>query len=279
MANMMNTPSSSVALDEHTEHEDTGVVWSAILGGTVAASAFIVLLAPLGAGLGFAWVSPWQDMNMAEKTFTLASAVWLIVVQWISSGVGGYLTGRLRTAWPGAHTHEVFFRDTAHGFLTWALTSVLGILLIASGAMHMGEKHSHADAHGNPESYAVSKLFRSDQAPAALTEQDRADSGLILQRLAAEKEGTKDSNDDADKAYLAQLVTARTGLATPDAQKRVDDTVNQFRDSQKAIHKKLGIAALFGFLSMWIGALIACAAGALGGQHRDLHYTNGHFGV
>ena len=58
-------------------------------------------------------------------TFTLLAAVWLIIVQWLSSGLGGYLAGRLRTKWTALHTDEVFFRDTAHGFLAWALATVL----------------------------------------------------------------------------------------------------------------------------------------------------------
>ena len=60
--------------------------------------------------------------------------LWLIVTQWLASGLGGYLTGRLRTKWAGLHTHEVFFRDTANGFLMWALATIAGAVLLASAA-------------------------------------------------------------------------------------------------------------------------------------------------
>jgi hypothetical protein len=77
-------------------------------------------------------VSPWSNAGASATTFTVVTAVWLIVTQWLASGLGGYLTGWLRTKWVGLHTHEVFFRDTANGFLTWAVASVTGAAFLAS---------------------------------------------------------------------------------------------------------------------------------------------------
>jgi uncharacterized membrane protein len=71
---------------------------------------------------------------MPATTFAVTSAIWLIVTQWLSSGVGGYVAGRLRTRWIGTHTHEVFFRDTAHGLITWAVATVL-VAAVLAGAM------------------------------------------------------------------------------------------------------------------------------------------------
>src|SRR4051795_6098462 len=101
------------------------VSWAAIIGGAVTAVAITLLLVALGSGIGLASVSPWSSANPSSTTFTLLAAVWLIIVQWLSSGLGGYLAGRLRTKWTSLHTDEVFFRDTAHGFLAWALASIL----------------------------------------------------------------------------------------------------------------------------------------------------------
>src|ERR1700675_5119312 len=100
--------------------------WPAIIAGAfVAASVSLVLLA-LGSGLGFASISPWPGHGVSAKTFAITTAIWLIVMQWVSSGFGGYITGRLRTRWVGTHTHEVFFRDTAHGLGMWAVATVVG---------------------------------------------------------------------------------------------------------------------------------------------------------
>src|SRR5438874_10361074 len=112
----------------------SAVSWPAIIGGAFVAAAVSVLLLALGSGIGLASVSPWLGSNPSPTTFTAMAAIWLIIVQWISSGLGGYLTGRLRTKWVELHTHEVFFRDTANGFLTWAVATVFVVGLVASSA-------------------------------------------------------------------------------------------------------------------------------------------------
>jgi len=266
---MTNGPSSTRS-DEGciVEIRDPGVIWSAIFGGTVAASAFLLIMAPLGSSLGFIEVSPWHAMDTTQKTFTLMSAIWLILMQWMASGIGGYLTGRLRTGWADAHTHEVFFRDTAHGFLTWALATIVGMVLLAAGMTHATETEGYHRL--SPENFAASRLLHTDQTNTAITEQDLIDASYTLMRAADSK-----SPSDADRSYLEQLVLTRTGLSPADAQKRVDNTINQLKESEHTAHKALAIAGLFIFLSMWLGAFIASAAGALGGQHRDLHYTTG----
>lgn len=48
--------------------------------------------------------------------------------------MGGYLAGRLRTKWTGVHNDEVYFRDTAHGFLSWSVALVVTAAFLASAA-------------------------------------------------------------------------------------------------------------------------------------------------
>lgn len=111
----------------------SAVSWSAIFAGTIAAVALTLILVAIGSALGFASVSPWPGVGAAPTTFTIAAGVWLIVTQWLSAAAGGYLAGRLRVRWHGLHTDEVFFRDTAHGLLTWATATVL-IAAVAAAA-------------------------------------------------------------------------------------------------------------------------------------------------
>lgn len=114
----------------------SAVSWSAIFAGTVAAVAMTLILISIGSAFGFASVSPWPGVGAASTTFTIAAGVWLIVTQWLSSAVGGYLAGRLRVRWHGLHTDEVFFRDTAHGLLTWATATVLvAMVAVAASAL------------------------------------------------------------------------------------------------------------------------------------------------
>src|ERR1700722_18562899 len=113
--------------------EASAVSWAAIIAGGFVIAAVTMLLLALGSGLSLSSVSPWPGSGVSATTFTVMTAIWLIVVQWLSAGLGGYVTGRLRTHWTGVHSHEVFFRDTAHGLLAWAVASVIGIGLLASG--------------------------------------------------------------------------------------------------------------------------------------------------
>src|SRR5499426_1364538 len=107
---------------------DTGgsaVSWAAIIGGALAAAAVTLILMALGAGLGFASLSPWSYANPSATTVGVTAVIWLLVTQWLSSAFGGYLAGRLRKRWAGLHVDESTFRDTAHGVLAWALATLL----------------------------------------------------------------------------------------------------------------------------------------------------------
>lgn len=118
----------------------SAVSLSAIFAGTIAALALTLTLVILGSAFGLASVSPWPGVGAAPATFTIGAGIWLIVTQWLSSAIGGYIAGRLRTRWHGLHTDEVFFRDTAHGFITWALATVV-VAVVAVGASslaHLG---------------------------------------------------------------------------------------------------------------------------------------------
>jgi hypothetical protein len=129
-------PTSSKYTGDAEESGDSSIMWGAIFGGALAAIGVTLILAPLGTALGLTVFSPWHHADISNHAFTVMSAIWLIITQWVAFGLGGYLTGRLRTEWVGAHTHEVFFRDTAHGFLMWALVSVIGAALLLATAAH-----------------------------------------------------------------------------------------------------------------------------------------------
>src|ERR1700709_1517362 len=98
----------------------SGVSWASIAAGAVVAAAVSLALLALGAGLGLSSISPWADSGVSAATFQNATGVCLVLVAVMSSALGGYLAARLREKWADVHTNEVFFRDTAHGFVAWA---------------------------------------------------------------------------------------------------------------------------------------------------------------
>ena len=215
--------------------------WPAIIAGAFVAIAVSLVLLALGSGLGFASMSPWPGKGVSGMTFAVTTAIWLIVTQWVSAGMGGYIAGRLRTRWIGTHTHEVFFRDTAHGLITWAVASVLVAAVVVSSigaAGHALGAAGHAAAEGaisgrslagwkkmmmNVTSpgiaYDVDRLLRPSAAGTSV--QPGLDPKPEVARIIANAAATGSVPDD-DRTYLAQLVASRTGVTLQDAQKRVD---------------------------------------------------------
>jgi hypothetical protein len=124
-------PLDVVSADSRTV---SAVSWAAVFAGALGAVAISIILVELGLGLGFSSTSAWPNSGATLGTLGVMGGVWLILTQWIASGVGGYVAGRLRTKRTGIHTDEVFFRDTVHGFLAWSLGTVIGVALIAMGS-------------------------------------------------------------------------------------------------------------------------------------------------
>jgi hypothetical protein len=266
----------------------SAVSWPAIIAGAFVAASASLILAVLGSGLGLASVSPWPGEGTSATTFTVMTAIWLIVVQWIASGLGGYLTGRLRTKWVRTHTHEVFFRDTAHGFVTWAVATVIVAVVLASTASSIvgaGVRAASTVASGAAQGaansasmtvspYDVDMLFRSARPSADSSNTDaRAEATRILA-----KGLTTGGVPAEDRSYLAQLIAARTGISQADAEKRLDEVTAQMkqadakaRQAADAARKAGALASLYTALSLLIGAFIASAAAALGGRQRDEH--------
>jgi hypothetical protein len=268
----------------------SAVSWPAIIAGAfVMVSASLILLA-LGSGLGLAMVSPWPNSGASPTTFSIVTALGLIVVQWLSAALGGYLTGRLRTKWARVHTHEVFFRDTAHGLLAWAVATIIAVGFLASatsavigGGVRAAATMASGAAQGaagaastgafDPRGYDIDTLFRSTGANANPA---NADTRMEAARILAK--GLAFGDVSADRTYLAQLVAARTGIPETEAQKRVDDVIAaekaaeaEVRKAADAARKAASALSIFTALSMLVGAFIACAAASLGGQQRDEH--------
>jgi hypothetical protein len=256
--------------------------WPAIVAGAVITAAATLVLMALGAGVGLASISPWSNHGVAVTTFAVTGAIWLILTQWISAGLGGYIAGRLRTRWVGTHTHEVFFRDTAHGLVTWAVATVLVAMVLSSSVMSgagaaahaVGEAASGGIQGAMQTAYGLDKLFRSTGAASGAPSTDpRIETGHIIANAVA-----TGSVPDTDRAYLVDQVAARTGVAQADAQARVDAFIASVMQAQEklkadadAARKAAAKTSIFLALSMLVGAFIASVAAALGGRLRDEH--------
>jgi hypothetical protein len=260
---------SLLPLEQPSAAPVSAVSWAAILAGAVVAAALTLILVGIGAGLGFASMSPWSG-GPSAATFTLVGGIWLIVTQWLSAGLGGYITGRLRTRWINVHTDEVVFRDTAHGLITWALAAVVGAgLLVAAGssALGGGAKLALKVVPEAAQPYDADLLLRrtSPEIGASASASDQR--GEVLHILT--KDAAAGQMPDQDRAYLVHLVAAHTGLSEEEAQKRVDQVSTEVKETADKARKSAAALALFSAFSMLVGAFIAAVAAALGGQQRD----------
>jgi hypothetical protein len=120
-----------------SETTTSGVAWGSVFAGAAAAAALSLGLLVLGVGLGFSMISPWSNKGVSAGAIGAATIVWLILTQIISSGIGGYLAGRLRVKWVAVHTDEVYFRDTAHGLLSWAIASLAAAAMLGTMASNI----------------------------------------------------------------------------------------------------------------------------------------------
>lgn len=256
--------------------------WQAVVGGALAANVIVILLVTLGFGLGLSSVSPWPASGAGAGAFAIMTAVWLIVAQWISAAVGGYLAGRLRLEGADAHPHEAFFRDTAHGFLAWGLATLIGASALTSTLSSIAGAGAHAasslgagveQAAGAAQPYLIDRLFRAATAQAAAPDDAavRAEAARILANAAVSGKLPED-----DKAYLAQIVGPKVGLTPAEVSKRVDEAGAQLRMAGDKAREAADIArkaaadlSFYLFFSMLIGAFIASVAAALGGSLRQ----------
>src|SRR6266852_5922427 len=194
--------------------------------------------------MGFSAVSPWSDSGVSITTFKVGAGIYLVIVAVMASSIGGYLAGRLRTKWVGVHTHEVYFRDTAHGFLAWAFATVLSAAILGAAATHIvsggaqrlgiGAGQSVRQSTGGPTVLFVDKLLRP--GPAAAQSSAPATAGanvgdqavrLEISRLLTASLRDRRDLTPADQTYLVQVVASRTGISQPEAEKRVASVITE----------------------------------------------------
>lgn len=241
-----------------TQTRASAVSWGAIVAGAAAIAALSLILLILGTGLGLSSVSPWAHNGVSAMTLGVSTILWLTFTQLFSSGIGGYLAGRLRTRWAGVDTDEIYFRDTAHGFLAWAVSAlataaILGAVIgsiinggiqagatVAGGvattatitsagaAATAGSSVVNANTDSNSMDYFIDSLFRKDASTNS--------SGIDPDANAAKPTGTLEVTriflnsiqtrnlPEEDLRYVGQMVAQHTDLTQQNAENRVRDT-------------------------------------------------------
>ena len=293
---------------DNTSSLKSAVSWGAIAAGAAAAASLSLILMILGVGLGLSSVSPWALDGVSATTFGLSTILWLTFTQLLASALGGYLAGRLRTKWTEVHTNEVFFRDTAHGFLSWAvaslataalLSSVIGSILgggVQVGAsMVGGVANTAGTAAGaaassglvqrgdlDPMGYFVDSLFSRDGATTDVAGATGSASSMDIAEVSRIFTSVSRSEPlpQEDIRYVGQIVAQRTGLSQQEAEKRVTDAYARAqakvggaqvaaREAADTARTAFATSALWLVVSLLIGAFVASLAATFGGRLRD----------
>jgi hypothetical protein len=219
-------------------------------------------------------VSPWSNSGVSATTFKIGTGLYFVVMAMMSSAIGGYLAGRLRTQWTGIHTDEVYFRDTAHGFLAWAFASVLGAAVLAApatavlGGAAAGASQGAANAAQatDPADRYVDLLLRTDSQ--GTQSSNPADGRAELVRIISPMRSGSEVAA-ADRAYVAKVVASRTGLSQQEAEKRVSDVLAQAKTDLDKARKATAQLSFWLAASLLIGAFSASLAATEGGGLRD----------
>lgn len=229
---MVNSLTSSQTKILETSNT-SAVAWSAVFAGAATTAALSLILLILGVGLGLYAVSPWFQSGVNAITLGITTIIWLTATQVIASSMGGYLAGRLRTRWDGVHNNEVYFRDTAHGFLSWGVATLVTVVLLTStiGSILGTTINAGASVASSTSTSTVNKVINSaaETANTANTAQNNTSDGAT--NLTDKAVATKDT---ADKA-----------------------------------HKASATAALWLFVSLLMGAFAASFTAIYGGRQRD----------
>ena len=270
----------------------SAVSWASIAAGAVTISAVTLPLLALGAGLGLSSISPWTDSGVSASTFKVAAGIYLVIVAVMSSAIGGYLAARLRTKWIGVHTNEVFFRDTAHGFIAWAFATLISAGLLGAATTHLlGGAASMSGATASqtatsPAQVYVDRLFRREAPASANSAPNGGAAAPVLTGGSSDGRSSQPARAEVlrlwttsyaaqgglsagDRTYVAQLVAAQTGLSQTDAQKRVDDVIAQAKTAADQARRDAAKLAFWMTAALLFGAFAASLAAVEGGQLRD----------
>ncbi len=246
------------------------VDWPAILAGAVAAAGLAFVLHSFAVAIGLSVTSTAPTWRDGSAILWVISGLYLLLVAIAAYGFGGYLAGAMRSS-GGLTAEETEVRDGAHGLLVWALATLLTATIAIAGA-GMATQLAAPGAQSGPSAsvggeniiaFDLDRLFRGEKL-AQVDEQRRSEAARILLTV-----GSHEGMRGDDRAHLVRLVSGTTGLAQPEADKRVSEVAASAHDNIRRARQGSVILAFMAGASALVGAAVAWFAAGLGGRHRD----------
>jgi hypothetical protein len=263
-----------------TEASTSAVSWPAVFAGAFAAAALALILLALGAGAGLSSLSPFSNAGASPVAVSVGALLFLCLTEIISSGIGGYLSGRLRTKWVDLHTDEVYFRDTAHGFLAWCVATVMSAAFLGAAAAGMVGASANLNARAanstgtesadnaplEANRYYIDSLFRGGKAAnGAENTAYKSEAAAVFAHAIANRIVLSPD----DRNYVAGLVSASTGVSRAEAESRVTNAFERDLAAVDQARKAVAHSLYWLFVAMLLGAFTASFAATIGGRRRD----------
>jgi hypothetical protein len=267
------TETRAAPVVERTSLGLTGLQWTPIIAGAMAAAAlaFVLHSFALAVGLSLSSTAPtWRDASFA---LVFLSGLYIILAALASYGFGAYVAARLRARLGPATPEDLDFGDGMHGLIVWALATLLAAVLALATLQALPRLAAPTGASAGPATsvgsenliaYDLDRLFRGTRAPAADMSYIRSEAGRILLTTASHTGMSAD-----DRTYLIRLAASTTGLSPADAERRVTEVA---ANAKADIDRARRSAVLLGFMTgaaALLGAAAAWFAAAAGGRHRE----------
>lgn len=257
------------------------ISWGAIFAGVIIAMAVQFLLSLLGAGIGMSTIDPVQGDTPSAGAFGIGAGIWWTVSSLIALFIGGWAAGHLAG-------NPVKGDGALHGFLTWALSTLVMLYLVSSavgtvvgGAFSVLGRTVSATAPAAAD--AASERVRSgdfswDEIKAELGQvlgQDPANVAQDPQLQAAVERLLKGGNPTpADRAAAIDALE-QSGMSREQAAARVQQweqtyaqTKTDVKQTTEATADTVATSSLMGFFALLLGAAAAAWGGATGAPRR-----------
>jgi len=244
--------------------------WGLIVAGAIAAAALALVLQAFAVAIGLSVSSTaptWRDTSFA---LVLLSGLYVVLAALASYGLGGYLAGLMCARLSSREDTDL--RDGLHGLLVWALATLLATLIGLATAQSLARLGAPSGVQGSSTSvggenliaYDLDRLFRAERRPNADLDYSRAEAARILLTTSSHS-----GMQPEDRAYLVRLTAANTGLAQPDAERRVDEVAARAKENIARARRSAVILAFSAAAAALLGAAVAWFAACAGGRVRD----------
>jgi len=245
--------------------------WGPIVAGGIAAAALALVLHAfaLAIGLSVSSAAPtWRDTSFA---LVLLSVLYVVLAALASYGLGGYLAGLMCTRLSSREDADL--RDGLHGLLVWALATLLTALIGLATAQSLTRLAAPSGGQAGPSAsvggenliaYDLDRLFRAERRPNTDLDYPRAEAARILLTTSSHR-----GMQPEDRAYLVRLTAANTGLAQPDAERRVNEVAAQAKENISRARRSAVIVAFTAAAAALLGAAVSWFAACAGGRVRD----------